>query len=110
MKVPGVEPPPGRLASSIETVTLEGEVPLSEESLSHPPPSAVLALAVQLRLPEPPFKIWIDCGGTLAADVCNENVNCPASLSKYGVFVAAMVKVTGMVRFPFAVDVRETCP
>ena len=57
MNVPAVDPPPGNDPLATETVTFEGAVPELEERLNHPPPSAVLVVAVQFNVPVPPLAI-----------------------------------------------------
>jgi hypothetical protein len=62
-KVPAVDPPPGKDAGIIPTVTIEGAVPDVTGRLSQLPPSAVLLVTVQERVPVPPFVIRIDSDG-----------------------------------------------
>src|ERR1039458_5660986 len=57
--VPAVEPPPGKDAGVIPTVTIDGAVPTVTGTSSQLPPSAVLAVTVQGRAPVPPFSICI---------------------------------------------------
>src|SRR5579863_6194410 len=45
--VPATSPPPGKLAGVIPTFTVAPATPLAAESVSHLPPSAVLAEPVQ---------------------------------------------------------------
>ena len=40
-----------------EMLTTEGAAPVVAEALSQLPPSAVLSVSVQLRVPDPPFRI-----------------------------------------------------
>jgi len=57
-KVPVVAPPPGMAAGTMLTVKVEGAVPLGADSFSHLPPSAVLAVAVHVSVPVPPFRMF----------------------------------------------------
>ena len=60
MKVPGVSPPPGKLAGTIATAKLEGATPAAGARPSQLPPSAVLLATVQFNDPVPPFRICTD--------------------------------------------------
>jgi hypothetical protein len=110
MKVPATEPPPGRADTETAADTMAGAFPLPDERLNHPPPSEVLLVAVQLNAPEPVFKTWKVWEGTDDPPVSTEKVSCPGSLSNDGALVDAMVKVTGIVRFPWVVVVKAICP
>jgi hypothetical protein len=59
LKVPAANPPEGRTLGLIDTLTVEGAVPLSAEALNQLPPSAVLVDSVQCKVPVPAFLIWI---------------------------------------------------
>src|SRR5579871_4209786 len=56
-KFPGTTPPPGRLATEIDTVSTDGATPLGAETLSQLDVSDVDFATDQLNEPEPPF--WI---------------------------------------------------
>ena len=57
VKVPGTWPAPGKFAGTIVTVTVEGAAPVVAEVSSQLPPSDVLLLSVQLKVPAPAFLI-----------------------------------------------------
>jgi hypothetical protein len=58
-QVPAVVPPPGNAEGTSPTETVEGVFPDVELSVSHAPPSAVVAVAVQFNVLGPPFLICI---------------------------------------------------
>src|SRR5207244_9570921 len=60
MKVPGDAPPPGRAALLTPMVMVDGAVPLEAEAVNQLPPTAVLAVALQFKVPDPCFRICID--------------------------------------------------
>ena len=57
MKVPGDAPPPGRAALLTPMVMVDGAVPLEAEAVNQLPPTAVLAVALQFKVPDPCFRI-----------------------------------------------------
>ena len=57
VKVPAINPSPGKLAGFTLTVGAEGAVPLALEVERQAPPSAVLSDAVQASEPAPAFLI-----------------------------------------------------
>src|SRR5581483_11724329 len=95
--VPAISPPPGRLLGVMLTDTVVGVVPLRGVAASQSPPSEVLKLPVQLKLPVPPLRTWSVCAGTVGAPVSSEKLISPAMLSKYLLEVGAMVRVTGTI-------------
>src|SRR5437879_8648253 len=88
-------PPPGKLRTLTETVSVFGAVPREGVAVSQAPPSEVLGVTVQFNVPLPPFPIWIVCGVAVWPGA-TEKLNPPGGLSKSAPD-AATVKVTGMV-------------
>jgi hypothetical protein len=105
VKVPASSAPPGRAAGDIHTVIVAGAVPLAGDTLNQVPPSDVLAFAVQVKVPVPPFRIWMLWQGGALPAVSKEKLSWPARLSKNGSVGGAIVSVTGTVMAMF----REPC-
>src|ERR1700684_3138790 len=59
LKVPAASPLEGRALGLIDTLTVEGAVPLKAEAVNQLPPSAVLVDSVQCNVPVPAFLIWM---------------------------------------------------
>src|SRR6202790_3220878 len=96
IKVPFVEPPPGSWALLMLIAMVEGAVPLEGVAVSQLPPSAVLVVKVQFNVPDPEFRIWIDCAVGVPL-VLREKLSFPGRSSKNVAPEAATVSVTGMV-------------
>src|SRR5258706_11901248 len=60
-KVPLVAPPPGSWVLLMLMATADGAVPLDGVAVSQPLPEAVLAVTVQVNVPEPPFWARMAC-------------------------------------------------
>src|SRR5438128_8250505 len=86
-------PPPGKLRTLTETVSVFGAVPREGAAVSQAPPSEVLGVTVQFNVPLPPFPIWIVCGVAVWPGA-TEKLNPPGRLSKNGP-AAGTVKFTG---------------
>ena len=56
VKFPAISPIPGRAETTTPTETVEGAVAVSKDGLSHAPPSAVVAVTVQVNAPNPVFR------------------------------------------------------
>src|SRR4051794_20667151 len=97
MNVPGTRPDPGRFAFWIETDTWEGAVPLERDAFSQLPPSAVVLVRVQDRVPEPPLRISSVCAGGALPAVFSEKLIWPGKSLKCGVTGSTTVRVTGTV-------------
>jgi hypothetical protein len=110
-KVPAAAPPPGKLVAVIPIVMLDGAVPPVEDAVSQFPPSEVLVVSAQFRVPDPPFRICSVCE-VAEALVLKEKLSFPGRSSKNAVPDAAMVSVTGIVilMLLFAKLVITTCP
>ena len=57
LKVPAADPLDGRAPGLIDTLTVEGAVPLRADALNQLPPSAVLVDSAQCNVPVPAFLI-----------------------------------------------------
>src|SRR5277367_4035458 len=95
-QVPAASPPPGRFAGTRPTETVDGAFPDVALRVSHAPPSAVAAAAVQLNAPVPPFLICTACAGG-APPVTMEKLTWPAISSKNGLPAAVIIRLTGTV-------------
>jgi hypothetical protein len=93
-------------------VTNNGAVPPDEEIISQLPPSEVLVLAVQLNVPDPPFRIcmvWLAGGFELL--VTSEKLSYPGKLSTMVAPALTIVNVTGIASTtPPTCEVTTTCP
>src|SRR5271165_909614 len=96
-KVPASTPPPGNRDDVMLIVSVEGAVPLVAEALNHPPPSAVVAVTVQLSVPVPAFRTCITCPGGFPPLVFIENASCPGMPPKNAADEGSMFSVTGTV-------------
>src|SRR5207249_3816785 len=92
-----MSPCPGKFSVVTFTVSVEGATPVLGVTVSHLPPSAVLVVAVQFRVPDPPFWICTVWDGGLLWLGWKEKLTWPGRLSKNGVLLAATVRVTGTV-------------
>jgi hypothetical protein len=110
-KVPAAAPPPGKLLAVTPMLMLAGAAPLEEDAVSQPPPSEVLVVSDQFRVPDPPFRI---CNGCEVAEalVLKEKLSLPGRSSKNAVPDDATVSVTGIVILMAALEklVITTCP
>src|SRR5271156_659175 len=75
LKVPAANPLEGRALGLIDTLTVEGAVPLRADALNHLPPSAVLVDRVQFNVPVPAFLIWMFWIPGAPAPVTREKLN-----------------------------------
>src|SRR5438105_11380856 len=87
-------PPPGKLRTLTETVSVFGAVPREGVAVSQAPPSEVLGVTVQFNVPLPPFPIWIVCGVAVWPGP-TEKLNQPGRLSKNAPD-GATLKFTGL--------------
>ena len=101
-KVPGVSPPPGKLAGVTVTARMDGAVPDAELTASQLPPSTVVLDAVQGRDPVPLLRICNNWKGGAAPPVFREKLIWPGTLSKNGP-AEATVSVTVMFMVTVAV-------
>jgi hypothetical protein len=96
VKVPATSPLPGKAELTTFTVAVEGADPLAGLTVSQWPPSDVLDVAVQCRIPHPAgwiFTVW--AGGLVVLGVKEKSI-WPGTLAKNGPHEAT-VKVTGTV-------------
>ena len=77
------------------TVGVEGAVPLAAERWSQPPPSEVVAVAVQSIVPAPAFLIGTDCAAGFAPPVGSKKLTPPGMSSKNVVVAGLTLNVTG---------------
>ena len=73
-------------------------VPLETFVVSQFPPSDVLVVRFQLRLPVPPFRTWMNWLLSVVLPVFSQKLIWPGRLSKNGVEVEVTVKVTEMMK------------
>jgi len=96
IKVPAVNPPPGRFATLIPTVIVEGAVPLVALGFSQFPPSEVLVARLQPSVPDPPLRTCISWLVIEVPAVFREKLIWPGRLSRNAP-APTTVKVTGIV-------------
>src|SRR5262245_13443156 len=96
VKVPAINPPFGKFAGITLIETVEGAVPVNVDAVSQAPPSDVLGVRAQFKVPVPALRICTVCAGT-APPVLREKLIWPGTLSKNVPPVGATVKVTGTV-------------
>src|ERR1700682_1230813 len=110
VKVPAINPKPGRALATTPTTTVDGAVPLDLDTVSQLPLSDVFVDRVQFKSPAPPFRIWRVFVGGLPVAVTKEKLTWPGTLSKKAP-VDATVRETGMVMaWAPVLAVNTICP
>jgi hypothetical protein len=99
------------LATDTLIVSREGANPLGEDMLNQGDPSAVLLVAVQDKLPDPPLRMSMVWLVIVVPEVSIEKLILPGVLSKNVPPEGAIIKVTGtVIAWEANCEKMTTCP